>query len=215
MATTSDQQSFLEATDIFGRFVRATNFMLDNWWLWVALAIMASLLLWLRSNHAVLGRLDERCSASAADIDALLAERYALIGNLVETVKGFAVQEHSTIKAIVDARSRAMESIGQARLAAETQIGQSLTGLFAASESYPDLLSSTHFRDLRDEIIRIEDRITAARRFYNISVEELNASRRAFPGNIIALIAKINKHDQLVFDDGKRDFVKPVQINFS
>lgn len=214
MAANLDQQNFVEATDLFGRFVRSTNFMLDNWWVWIAVGIGGWLVLWLRAKHATLGHMDERCDASAADIDALLAERYALIGNLVETVKGFAVQEQSTIRAVVDARSRAMESIGQARLTAETQIGQSLTSLFAASESYPDLLSSSHFRELRDEITRIEDRITAARRFYNISVEELNANRRAFPGNVIALVSKIGPHERLVFDEGRREFLKPVKITF-
>jgi len=158
--------------------------------------------------------MDERCEASLADIDALLAERHALIGNLVETVKGFAVQEQKILKEVTDARARAMESVGQARLTAETQIGQSLTSLFALSETYPDISSSSHFRELRLEMTRIEDRITAARRFYNLAVEELNATRRAFPGNLIALVSRIGQHEKFTLGEGQRAIAEPVKITF-
>lgn len=214
MPTNSGPQNFIEATDIFGRFVRTTNFLLDNWWVWIVVGIAAWLLLRLRANHAILGHMDERCEASLADIDALLAERHALIGNLVETVKGFAVQEQKILKEVTDARARAMESVGQARLTAETQIGQSLTSLFALSETYPDISSSSHFRELRLEMTRIEDRITAARRFYNLAVEELNATRRAFPGNLIALVSRIGQHEKFTLGEGQRAIAEPVKITF-
>ncbi len=214
MSLDNTDQSFLQSIDLFGRSTRAANYMLDHWWVWLLVGVMLWLLLRVRKYHALLGQLDERCEAASADIDALLSERHALIGNLVETVKGFAGQEHKVLKDVIDSRARAMESVGNARLTAETQIGQSLNSLFAISENYPDLASSTHFRELRSEMTRIEDRITAARRFYNLAVEELNGIRRAFPGNLIALVSTIKRHEKFSLGDRRGEFAEPVKVTF-
>jgi len=208
------EQSFAEATDLSGRLINATNFVLDHWWLWLLLGAGLWLFLRIRRQHELLGSLDERCEAAFADIDALLAERHALIGNLVETVKGFAGQEHRVLKDVIDARARAMESAGNARMEAETQIGQSLISLFAVTENYPALASSTHFSELRAELTRMEDRITAGRRFYNLSVEELNAVRRAFPGNLVARATTIGRHDKFTLGERRAEFAEPVKVGF-
>ena len=208
------EQSFAEATDLSARVINATNFLLDYWWLWLLLGAGLWLFLRIRKQHELLGSLDERCEAAFADIDALLAERHALIGNLVETVKGFAGQEHKVLKDVIDARARAMESAGSARMEAETQIGQSLISLFAVTENYPALASSSHFSELRAELTRMEDRITAGRRFYNLSVEELNAVRRAFPGNIVARVATIGRHDKFTLGERRAEFAEPVKVGF-
>lgn len=210
----AQQQTFAEATGLFDRSVHATNIVLDLWWLWLVLLAAVALFVVLRRTHALLGKLDERCGAAAGDIDALLAERHALIGNLVETVKGFAKQEHAVLKDVIDARARAMASAGQAKLEAETQVGQSLNSLWAVSEAYPELASSGHFRELRLELTRMEDRITAARRFYNLAVEELNAVRRAFPANLIDGAARIGTHEKFTLAERREDFAAPVAISF-
>ena len=208
------EQSFTQATDLPGRIIRATNFMLDHWWVWLLAAVALWLFLRLRAQHALLGSLDERCEAAFGDIDALLAERHALIGNLVESVKGFAGQEHKVLKDVIDARARAMASVGDARIAAETQIGQSVNSLFAISENYPDLASSSHFSELRGELVRMEDRITASRRFYNLAVEELNGVRRAFPGNLVASLSTIGNHDKFTLGERRGEFAEPVIVSF-
>lgn len=208
------EPSFAEATDLSERLINATNFILDHWWLWLLVVVAWWLFVHLRAQHALLGSLDERCEAAFADIDALLAERHALIGNLVETVKGFAVQEHKVLKDVIDARARAMSSAGSAKMEAETQVGQSLISLFAVTENYPDLASSTHFGELRAELTRMEDRITAGRRFYNLSVEELNAVRRAFPGNVVAKVATIGSHDKFTLGERRAEFAEPVKVGF-
>ncbi len=175
----------------------------------IALTILYGIMLY---NRLVSLRQNRKNAFS--DIDVQLKQRFDLVPALVETVKGFAGQEHKVLKDVIDSRARAMESVGNARLTAETQIGQSLNSLFAISENYPDLASSTHFRELRSEMTRIEDRITAARRFYNLAVEELNGIRRAFPGNLIALVSTIKRHEKFSLGDRRGEFAEPVKVTF-
>jgi len=207
-------ETFAEATDIWSRLVGATNFVLDYWWLWLLLGFALWLFLKLRAQHELLGNLDERCGSAFADIDAILAERHALIPNLVETVKGFAGQEHKVLKDVIDARARAIATAGPSRLEAETQIGQSIMSLMAFTENYPEIASSSHFAELRGELTRIEDRISAARRFYNLAVEEEQAVRRAFPGNLLAAITPSVGHQRFTLGEKREDFAEPVKVSF-
>lgn len=206
---------FAQAIDLFGRATRAANWLLDHWWI----APIALAIVWfyrrIRNQHAMLGQLDERCSAAFGDIDALLAQRHALILNLVEAVKGFAIQEHRVLTEVVEARARAMANVGATRNQAEAQIGQSINSLFSISESYPELESSTHFRELRAEMTRMEDRITAARRFYNLAVEELYGFSRSFPANLLTSAAKIGSHEKFTLGDARATFAAPAQVSFS
>jgi LemA protein len=210
----SKTESFAQATDIWGRLVRVTNFVLDHWWLWLILGFLLWLFLKLRAQHELLGNLDERCGSAFADIDALLAERHALLPNLVETVKGFAGQEHKVLKDVIDARARAIASTGPSRLEAETQIGQSIMSLMAFTEDYPELASSQHFGELRAELSRIEDRISAARRFYNLAVEEEQAVRRAFPANLLAAFVPSAGHERFTLGERRDGFAEPVKVAF-
>ena len=207
-------QTFAEATGLWERAVNATNFMLDHWWVWLFLGFALWLVLKARFQHALLGELDERCAAAQSDIDALLDERHALIGNLNDTVKGFAGQEHKVLKDVIDARARAMATAGSAKLEAEVQVGQSLNSLWAITENYPQLASSSHFAELRSELVRTEDRINAARRFYNLTVEELNGVRRAFPYNVIDAGAKTADHEKYSLGENRPQFDQPVKVSF-
>lgn len=207
-------ETFAQATDLWSRVVGATNFMLDYWWLWLVLGFLLWLGLKLRAHHQLLGDLDERCASAFADIDAILAERHGLIPNLVETVKGFAGHEHKVLKDVIDARSRAIATSGPSRLEAETQIGQSIMSLMAFTENYPEIASSSHFAELRGELTRIEDRISAARRFYNLAVEEEQAMRRAFPGNLIAAIVPSAGHERFTLGERRESFAEPVKVSF-
>ena len=174
-------QNFLQAIDFSGRMVRAANFALDHWWLWFVIGAVLWLALRIRSQHALLGQLDERAGAAFGDVDALLIERHALIGNLVEVVRAFATKEHDVIRDVLEARIDALEAMGAngGMIQNETQIANVLQNLFSVSEKYPELASAAHYSMLRNDLIRIEDRITAARKFYNLAVEELNSVRRA------------------------------------
>ena len=213
-ANTVPMQSFAEATGLWERAVNATNYMLDHWWVWLVLGFVLWVALKARAQHALLGELDERCGAAHGDIDTLLTERHALIGNLNETVKGFAIQEHKVLKDVIDARARATSTTGGAQVDAEAAVSASLANLWSITETYPQLASSSHFTQLRTELVRMEDRINAARRFFNLTVEELNGVRRAFPYNLINSIAKTADHEKYSLGEKRAQFDEPVKVSF-
>lgn len=207
-------QNFAQATDLGGRAIRSTNFALDHWWLWLILLALVVIVMKFWSRHSLIGRLDERADAAFGDVDALLIERHTLIGNLVEVVRAFATKEHDVIRDVLDARVDALEAITDGAIKNETQIAGVLQNLFTVSEKYPELASASHYATLRSDLIRIEDRITAARRFYNLAVEELNGVKRAFPGNLISLISREQGPVREKFSLGERraEFAEPVKI---
>ncbi|TGE02246.1 LemA family protein [Methylobacterium nonmethylotrophicum] len=131
--------------------------------------------------------LDQRCETAFADIDVHLKHRQNLIPNLVETVRGFARHEHEILLGVARAQAEAAAAIApEARLKAERDLTQSITSLIGVAERYPELLASGHFCALRDELVGAENRITAARRFYNLAVGEYGATLRQFPGSLVA-----------------------------
>ena len=210
----SPDSTFLQSIDLSGRLIRATNFALDQWWLWLVVAAVLWLALKVRSQHALIAQLDERADAAFGDVDALLIERHTLIGNLVQVVRAFAEKEHAVIRDVLDARVDALEAIGGdgAAIRTETQFANVLQNLFTVSEKYPELASADHYSTLRTDLIRIEDRITAARRFYNLAVEELNSVRRAFPGNFIAMIGHNPPREKFVLGERRAELAEPVKI---
>lgn len=207
-------QTFSQAIDISGRLVRATNFALDHWWVWLLAAAALWLVLKIRSQHALIARLDERAGAAFGDVDALLVERHGLIGNLVQIVRSFAASEQQMIRDVLDARVDALEALSGtgAVVQSETQIANVLQNLFTVSEKYPELASAGHYSTLRSDLIRIEDRITAARKFYNLAVEELNSVRRAFPGNFIAMIGHNPQREKFAIGERRAELAEPVKI---
>lgn len=205
-------QSFAEATDLSGRLVRATNFALDYWWVWALIALCLWVALRIRSQHALIARLDERADAAFGDVDALLAERHALVGNLVSVVRAFAAQERGVIREVLDARVDALEAVGGGGFQTETQIATSLQNLFSVSETYPALASESHFRSLRQDLIRIEERITASRKFYNLAVEEMKSVCRAFPGNLIATRSLLAGRQKFQLGERREAFSEPVEV---
>lgn len=203
---------FLEATDLFGRLVRATNFALDYWWVWAFLGFAVWVFLHLRWHHALVAKLDERADAAFGDIDALLLERKGLIGNLGQVVRSFTKHEREVIGDVLDGRVKALEALGEkTAIHADAQFAASLNNLFSIADKYPELASEAQYRTLRQDLIRVEERITAARKFYNLAVEESNSVRRAFPGMLFAATAP----DREKFSVGeKRDELsQPLQID--
>ena len=205
--------TFSEATDLSGRLIRATNFALDHWWLWLVLGGIAIVALKVRSQHALIASLDERADAAFGDIDALLIERASLIGNLVEVVRAFSQKEHDVIRDVLDARVDALEAASNAAIQTGTQIAQVLQNVFSVSEKYPQLASGEHYRTLRTDLIRVEERITASRRFYNLAVEELNGVRRAFPGNLISRRDPAPERQKFSLGERRAEFAEPIKIS--
>jgi len=129
----------------------------------------------------------QRCNQAFADIDVQLKQRRNLIPNLVETVKGYAAHEGETLEAVIQARQGAASAQSQAEMAqAEGILTATLGKLFALSEAYPDLKANQNFMQLQEELSVIEDKISAARRFYNSAVQDYNTAREQFPGALVA-----------------------------
>lgn len=169
------------------------------------------------STYNRLMALDERCTTAFADIDVLMKHRHSMIPGIVEMVKGYCAHEVGVINAVLQARVEALRAIPQTEthMQAETQLGQSLTNLFQVAEKYPDSRASQHFTELRNTHIDVENRITASRRFYNISVDEHNATLRQFPGNIIAAKMRLHRRAQFTLGVERVLMDEAVQMNFA
>jgi LemA protein len=141
-------------------------------------------------------RLNIRAQEGFSDIDVQLKRRHDLIPNLVETVKGYAAHERQVFENVTAARSRAVAASGpQAQAEAENALSGALRQLFAVAEAYPELKASQNFIELQDEITDTEDKIQAARRFYNMTVRDLNIKIDQFPSRYFAPLAKVTKRE--------------------
>ena len=180
----------------------------------VLAAVVLVPLIWLVGTYNGLVRLRTHCRESWAGIDTELRRRYDLIPNLVETVKGYAAHEQQTLQAVIEARSRAAGSTGspadQAR--DENVLVGSLRQLFAISESYPDLKASENFLHLQSQLANTEDRIQAARRFYNANVRDLNTRTEVFPSNIIAGLFGFRKQEFFEIESAAARAVPTVDV---
>ncbi len=163
---------------------------------YIILAVVAVVVLWAIVAYNNFVKLIQRTKEAWADIDVQLKRRYDLIPNLVETVKGYATHERETFDAVTNARAEATKvhvdpsNITPETLAAmagaEAGLGQALGKLLAVAEAYPDLKANTNFLELQRELSDTENKIQAARRFYNGNVRDLAIAIQSFPSNVIA-----------------------------
>jgi len=145
------------------------------------------------ATHNRLVALDQRCETAFGDVDVHLKHRHNLIPPLVETVRGFAKHESDILLNVTEARADAVQAASpDMRLSAEQNLTQNINALIGMAERYPELKASTHFADLRRELVDAENRITASRRFYNLAVEEYSTTLRQFPGSHIGRLFKMN-----------------------
>ncbi len=154
-------------------------------------------LLWGALMYNALVRLRNHCREAWSNVDTELKRRYELVPNLVETVKGYAKYEQDVFERVVQARGRAMSARGRPREQAEQEnaLVGALQSMFAVAESYPDLKASAHFLALQRELTNTEDRIQAARRFYNANVRDLNTRVESVPSNLIAKLFSLQPED--------------------
>ena len=154
---------------------------------WVVLGIVVVLVMWLIVIYNGLVAMRQRVNQSFADIDVQLKQRHDLVPNLVETVKGYATHERGTLEEVVKARNAAMAAHGPAQqAAAENMLSGALRQLFALSEAYPDLKANQNFQQLQSELSDIENKLAAARRFFNNAVQEYNTGIEQFPAAVMA-----------------------------
>jgi len=153
----------------------------------ILLVVAAVVVLLLVGTYNRLVGLRQRANQAFADIDVQLQQRHDLIPNLVETVKGYATHEASTLEAVTNARAAtsSARSVDE-KVQAENMLTGALRQLFAVAESYPDLKANQNFLSLQAELADIENKLAAARRFFNGSVGEFNAATQQFPAALIA-----------------------------
>ena len=167
------------------------------------------------ATHNRLVALDQRCDTAFGDIDVHLKHRHNLIPALVETVRGFAKHESDILLGVTQARAEALQAAApEVRLKAEKNLTQNINALIGMAERYPELKASTHFGELRKELIDAENRITASRRFYNLAVEEFDTTLRQFPGSTIGRLSRMSA--RMPFDLGIERVLldEPLAIKF-
>ena len=155
-----------------------------------------------------------RAKEAWADIDVQLKRRYNLIPNLIESVKGYAAHEKTVFEDVTTARTAAMGASGtQGKAQAENMLSSTLKSLFAVAEAYPDLKANENFLQLQRELTDTEDKIQAARRFYNGNVRDLNTAIQQFPTNTVAYTFHISAQEMFELDEGDAA-QKPVAVKF-
>ncbi|PIS41142.1 MAG: hypothetical protein COT25_04690, partial [Candidatus Kerfeldbacteria bacterium CG08_land_8_20_14_0_20_42_7] len=148
-----------------------------------------------------------------SDIDVQLKRRYDLIPNLVNTVKGYAEHERELFEKVTEARSRAMQAQGpEEKGKAENMLAGTLKSLFAVAENYPNLKANENFAKLQDELSDTENKIQAARRFYNGNVRDFNTKIQSFPTNTIAGMFNFKAYE--FFELEQPEAKEPVKVEF-
>lgn len=179
----------------------------------VAAAALVLRMLWSGNNRMV--ALESRCNTAAADVDVQLRHRHDLIPGLVETVRGFVHHEHDVLVALAQANAQALAATNpQARLAAEAQLGSSITNLLQSAQAFPELAASSHFRDLQRQLIDVENRVTAARRFVNLATEEYNIQLQRFPTNVVARLQRRSTRAAYSLGEDRAAIDAPVAFHF-
>ena len=165
-------------------------------------------ILWVVVAYNSLVVLKNRVKEAWSDIDVQLKRRYDLIPNLVETVKGYASHEQQTFEKVIQARNMAMNAKGvKEKGEAENALAGTLKTIFALAESYPDLKASVNFLELQKELSDTENKIQAARRFYNGNVRDFNTKIMVFPNNLIANGLGFKKYDFFEAEAGEKENV--------
>jgi LemA protein len=178
----------------------------------ILLIIIVVIVLWLVVTYNGLITLKNRVDEAWSDIDVQLKRRYDLIPNLVNTVKGYAAHEKEVFEKVTEARSQAMNAGTPADKAqAENALSNTLKSLFAVAEAYPDLKANQNFLELQRELTDTEDKIQAARRFYNGNARDFNIKIEVFPNNLIANTLHFTKRDFFEAGEGEKE---PVKVEF-
>ncbi len=180
----------------------------------IGLGVVALLVVWGIGLYNNFVKLVTRTEEAWADIEVQLKRRYDLIPNLVETVKGYAAHESGTLDKVIQARNAAMQGGSmQERAAEENMLSGALKSIFALAEAYPDLKANQNFAKLQDELADTENKVQAARRFYNGNVRELNIAIDTVPSNIVAKMFNFAKKE--FFDLPDNDVAQqPVAVKF-
>ena len=178
-------------------------------WIIILIAVVAIIVLFVINTYNTLVGLRNKVKDQWAQIDVQLKRRFDLIPNLVETVKGYAKHESSTLEAVVKARNTYLSaSTPEAQMKADGELTKAITKLFALSEAYPELKANENFKQLQSELTSTEDKISYARQFYNDIVMKYNNKIEMFPSNIVASMFKFKAQAFFEVNEEERQNVK-------
>jgi LemA protein len=178
----------------------------------IAVAVIL-VIVWVVGLYNRLVRLRVEVQQGWANIDVQLRRRYDLIPNLVETVKGYAEHERGVFQAVTEARTGAISANGPAEAGqANSLLAQALGGLFAVAENYPDLKASSNFLQLQTELATVEEMLAAARRYYNATVGQYNATQNTVPSNVIARMGDFSEAE--FFEEADEAVRSAPQVSF-
>jgi LemA protein len=181
----------------------------------VIFGILIVLFLMAVSIYNRLIRLRNNREQAFADIDVQLRQRHDLIPQLVDSVKGYMGHERGVLTEITEARSNAMKATTiNEKIAAEGRLSNALEGLKVSVEAYPDLKASQNFMDLQNEISDIENKLAAARRFFNSATKELNVAIEIFPSNLVAVIFNFRRETMFELGEQRASAEQPPKIQF-
>jgi LemA protein len=181
----------------------------------VILGIIVLLVLWMISLYNRLVKLRNNREQAFADVDVQLKQRHDLIPQLVETVRGYMQHERGVLTEVTEARAAAMKATSiNEKIQTETRLSTALDGLRVSVEAYPDLKASQNFLDLQNEISDVENKIAAARRFFNSATKELNVATEMFPSNIVAAMFNFKREPMFELGDQRAEAEQPPQIKF-
>ncbi len=183
--------------------------------LYIILGVVAVVVLWVIFAYNRFITLINRTKEAWADIDVQLKRRYDLIPNLINTVKGYAKHEQQTLSQVTEMRAKAMQAgnLGE-RAEAENMLTEALKSLFAVSENYPDLKANENFLELQRELSDTENKIQAARRFYNANVRDFNTALESFPQNIVGNVFRFSMQEFFELDESDAAAREPVNVSF-
>ena len=179
---------------------------------WVLIGVAVILLMVVIAIYNGLVRQRQNVNQGVADIDAQLRQRHDLIPNLVETVRGYATHERDTLDAVIEARNKAAQ--GGVNSGDEAQLRVSLDKLLALSEAYPDLKANTNFLNLQDQLADLENKLAAARRFFNNAVQEFNTGIESFPAVLVAGSLGFHKREFFDLGETRPQLEQPPQVKF-
>jgi len=177
--------------------------------IWILVGLVALIILWLIIVFNGLIALRMRMKEAWSDIEVQLKRRYDLIPNLVSTVKDYASHEKEVFENVTQARAKAMGAQSpEESIRAENELTKTLKTLFAVAENYPQLRASENFQKLQDELTDAEDKIQAARRFYNANVRDFNIRCQTFPSNIVASMFGFKQGELFEIEEGEKEAAK-------
>jgi LemA protein len=182
----------------------------------IILGIIVLLVIITISLYNRLVKLRNNREQAFADVDVQLKQRHDMIPQLVDAVKGYMQHERGVLTTVTEARANAMKATSiNDKIVAENRLSTALDGLKVAVEAYPDLKASQNFLDLQNEISDIENKIAAARRFFNSSTKELNVATEVFPSNLIATLFNFKREPLFELGDQRAVVEEPPKIQFS